>query len=264
MNESFLWRPETHPYPLHLIGLSIYDVMMWLALGSGTLVWVLASRKWHLPWWQVLLSVIGIGVVGTLFTRVLHIVFWSFETYMKLPRLFFTIFEGGHSVQGSIVGFIVFAVVFSRWMRLPLREVSDALAWWPPLGLMFVRIGNFWGSEIVGTPTSLPWAVRFFYTPDHGVIPRHPVQLYESAFCFLLLLSMLAVHLLGARKRPFALSAIVLVTYPMARFLFDFIKETRQFVDGFPLSTGQVISLPLLALGVWLTAVAVRGTNRSL
>ncbi len=243
---------------LRLLGLSVYDAMMWLALGSGTLAWVLASLKWRLRWWQVVLSVVAIGVVCTFFTRALHIVFWAFDTYMKFPRLFATIFEGGHSVQGSIVGFIVFALIYARYMRLPLHEVADGLAWWPPLGLMFVRIGNFWNSEILGTRTDLPWGVRFWISPDHGVFTRHPVQLYESAFCLLLVIAMLVAGALGARKRPFFLSAMVLIGYSAARFLFDFIKETPHIVSGFPLSNGQVISIPLFALGVWLAAVCIR------
>ncbi|MCP4677276.1 MAG: hypothetical protein GY854_17530, partial [Deltaproteobacteria bacterium] len=55
------------------------------------------------------------------------------------------------------------------------------------------------------------------------------------------------------RKRPFVLSAMVLIGYSAARFLFDFIKETPDIISGFPLSNGQVISVPFFALGVWLS-----------
>ncbi|MCP4600100.1 MAG: prolipoprotein diacylglyceryl transferase [Proteobacteria bacterium] len=263
MNSGFLWRPDPHVYPLHLVGLTVYELMMWLALGSGTFAWVLSARKWRLSWREIVLSVISIGVVCTFFTRAVHIAFWSWNVYMKHPNLFMTIFEGGHAVQGSIFGFIVFALIFSRMKSIPLHEVSDGLAWWPPLGLMFVRLGNFWVSEIRGTPTDLPWGVKFWFSPDHGVIARHPVQLYEAGFCLILLTAMLAVRDLSVRKRPFAMSAMVLIGYSAARFLFDFIKENPGTMAGSPLTTGQIISIPLFTLGIWLALVGRSDDCRS-
>jgi prolipoprotein diacylglyceryl transferase len=249
--DYFLWF-ENGWVPLwgHF-GMMMYDMMKWLALGSGTLVWVLGLRKYRLPLWKVLLSVIAIGVIATITTKLAHYIFWNFDRFPSLYRMVMSP-EAGHSIHGSMLGFILSAILLSRWLRIPLAEVGDRLSWWVLLGLMFVRIGNFWNSEIIGTQTTLPWAVGFFRTMDHGKIPRHPVQLYESAFCLVLVVIMLIMVRKGWAKRPWVLSSTVLIGYSGARFLFDFIKVTDPAWEGCVLSTGQVLSVPFFALGVYL------------
>jgi phosphatidylglycerol:prolipoprotein diacylglycerol transferase len=85
------------------------------------------------------------------------------------------------------------ACAMSLWMRpLPILRTLDALA--PPLtlGYAFACIGAFAAGADYGTPTSLPWAVRFHSryalmwngTPQD--VPLHPVQLYQAAFELLL------------------------------------------------------------------------------
>jgi prolipoprotein diacylglyceryl transferase len=249
--DYFIWI-ENGWVPLwNGFGLMMYEIMKWLALGSGTLMWVLGLRKYRIPPGKVLLSVIFIGVIATITTKAVHYAFWSFDQLPSIYRMVMSP-QSGHSIHGAMLGFILSALLLSRWLRIPLGEVADRLSWWVPLGLMFVRIGNFWNSEIIGTQTALPWAVGFFETFDKGKIPRHPVQLYESVFCFLLVVFMIVMVRKGWAKRPWVLSSTVLIGYSAARFLFDFIKVTDPFQEGFPLTTGQVLSVPFFALGVYL------------
>ncbi len=232
-------------------GMMMYDIMKWLALGAGTLAWVLSIWKHKLPPWKVVLSVVLIGAVGTITTKLTHYAFWEFDQFPSIYRMVRST-GAGHSVHGAMLGFVLSAILLAKWLRIPLGEVADGLSWWTPLGLMLVRIGNFWNNEILGTQTTLPWAVGFFKTMDHGKVPRHPVQLYESAFCLLLVVAMLIMVRKGWAKRPWTLSATVLIGYSAARFLFDFIKVTDPLREGFPLTTGQVLSVPFFALGVYL------------
>ena len=247
----FIWH-ENGWVPLWgTFGMMMYDMMKWLALGSGTLAWVIGIRKYRLPLWQVLLSIVLIGVVGTITTKLVHYTFWDFDRFPSVYKMIISP-KAGHSVHGSVLGFMLSAILLSRWLRIPLAQVADRLSWWVPLGLMLVRIGNFWNSEVVGTRTSVPWAVGFFELRDKGSIPRHPVQLYESAFCLLLLVVMIVLVRRGTAKRPWVLSSTVLIGYFAARFLFDFIKVTDPLWEGGFLSTGQVLSVPFFVLGVYL------------
>src|SRR2546423_462014 len=87
-----------------------------------------------------------------------------------------------------------------RWYALGFLAVADLCAAFSPLGLFFVRIGNFINEEQWGRPTDVPWAFVF---PDVDSNPRHPSQLYEAGLEGLLLLIVLGIIVQrGGFKRP--------------------------------------------------------------
>lgn len=255
---GFFWRPDQRPFPLDMVGITVYEASVFLAVATGALVWMLLARRRGIKWPVILAGVLGACAVCAVFTRAVHIVFWSWKIHMQAPWRIWTIFEGGYSVQGAMLGFIVFASVFSRAARAPLAQVADDLSWWTPIGTALVRVGNFWVGEIRGTPSIVPWAVRFYFSPDRGAISRHPVQLYESGACLLLIAAMIFASMRGARRAPWTLSAMVLIGYPSIRFAFDFVKETDRLVDGFWLTTGQALCIPFFILGCWLAVLSAR------
>ena len=61
--------------------------------------------------------------------------------------------------------------------NIELLNFTDLLALIAPIGLFLGRIANFINSELIGTPTNLPWSVIFIKVDN---IPRHPSQLYEA------------------------------------------------------------------------------------
>lgn len=126
-----------------------------------------------------------------------------------------------------------------------------------------VRLGNFLNSEIVGKVTDSRFGVRFpLYDglPPEMTPARYPSQLAEFGLGLAILAFLFWLDArLGREKRPVgALSAAFLILYFCGRFLVEFIKERHGPVDDFILSRGQLLSLPGLALGVFLAVLVLQ------
>jgi len=126
-----------------------------------------------------------------------------------------------------------------------------------PIGLAayFIRIGNFVNQEIIGVPTSLPWAIIFGHPADGGApIPRHPAQLYEA---FAYLGTFFIIYALWYKKseqlKEGVITGLFFILAFGSRFLVEFVKVplSSTFDESF-LQTGQVLSIPFILLGVYL------------
>ena len=109
--------------------------------------------------------------------------------------------------------------------------------------------GNLMNSEIIGSPSELPWAF-IFVNVDH--IPRHPAQLYEALAY--LLSGLLLFSLFKSKKYAppngfiFGLGATLMGTL---RLLIEFLKENQvAFEEGIVLNMGQILSIPLIIAGI--------------
>lgn len=110
----------------------------------------------------------------------------------------------------------------------------------------WVRLGNFFNSEIVGRPTDLPWGVIFEragYTE-----PRHPVVLYEAALYFAeLAFATLWWQPRFARKlRPGTTFFFFLMLHFTLRFVAEFAKDSQHVDEGWALNMGHLLSLPIV------------------
>ena len=139
-----------------------------------------------------------------------------------------------------------------------------------PIGLFFGRIANFINAELWGRPTDLPWGEIFPGEAAQngpgieGLCARHPSQLYEAGLEGLLLgLVLLAVVRAGGLRRPGLAFGIFLSGYGLARMFVELFRVAdAQFITpdnplghvvGGPvigLTMGQVLSLPMVVLGV--------------
>jgi len=143
-------------------------------------------------------------------------------------------------------------------------ELCDALAPAVPIGLFLGRIANFINGELYGRTSDVPWAMVF---PGGGPEPRHPSQLYEAALEGLLLFLVMAWF----ARRPRApqsdgrLAGIFLLGYGLARSVAELFRQPDAhlgFLVG-GLTMGQLLSLPLIAAGIWLIARTHAGSRRS-
>jgi phosphatidylglycerol:prolipoprotein diacylglycerol transferase len=185
------------------------------------------------------------------------------------------------SFHGGLLGVILAILVFSRRHRLPLGGVADAIALASPPAILLGRIANFINAELWGRPTTLPWGVIFPGEAAQdcpgvlGPCARHPSQLYEAGLEGLLLglLLILLAFRWGALRRPWLLTGVFLAGYGAARFLVEFVRQPdAQFVtpgnplglvlhiDGWGLTMGQVLTLPMILAGVLIVLRARRRT----
>jgi len=122
------------------------------------------------------------------------------------------------------------------------------------IGGMFVRIGNFFNSEIVGDYTGNNFGIIFANRGE--IYPRHPAQLYE-AMGYLILFIVLR-HLYWKtdyRKKKGFIFGLFLICLFSIRVLVEFVKESQggNLEDYLGiLSTGQWLSVPFIILGIIL------------
>ena len=118
------------------------------------------------------------------------------------------------------------------------------------LGAGFVRIGNFFNSEIVGNYTGNNFGVIFVNRGD--TLPRHPAQLYEAVCYFILFFVLSQIYKTEFKNKSGFLLGFFMLTLFSVRFLVEFIKESQGgFETILPLfSTGQWLSIPLILSGL--------------
>ena len=215
--------------------------------------------------WMILGVVLG-GRLG-------YVLFYDFSSYVQDPSQIFKVWQGGMSFHGGFAGVVVAGIWFSRREKIPMLSMGDLLALAAPMGLMLGRIANFINAELWGRQTDLPWGVAFPGAGQNcaelvGICARHPSQLYEAALEGLLLLLLLTVLAFrrGWLKRPGAIMGVFLIGYGFARFLVEFVRQPDvQFISdgnplglalhigGYGLTMGQLLTLPMLAAGLWFT-----------
>lgn len=198
------------------------------------------------------------AVVGTIIGgRLGYVLFYNLPYFIENPLDIFVTWRGGMAFHGGLLGVVAATLLFARRRRINPLAVGDLVAAAAPIGLFFGRLANFINGELYGRPSDLPWAMVF---PTADGLPRHPSQLYEAVLEGLVLFVVLAVlaRQPEIRRRPGLLSGIFLVGYGCFRFLVEFVREPDQEL-GILLggaTMGQLLSLPMVAIGLWLVVRA--------
>ena len=199
---------------------------------------------------------IALGVI--LGGRIGYILFYSFGAFLHNPLLLFRIWEGGMSFHGGFLGVLLAMVLFARKYHKGFWPTVDFIAPLIPPGLFFGRIGNFINGELWGRVTDAPWGMVFRQTGDG--LPRHPSQLYQAALEGVALF--LIVWLFSAKPRPtMAVSGVFALSYGVFRFLVEFVRQPDAQLGYLAfgwLTMGQLLSLPMVMVGIILLALAYR------
>jgi len=199
---------------------------------------------------------VTLGVV--LGGRLGYVLFYQPAYYLQHPGEAIAMWRGGMSFHGGLLGVVAAIVLFARKHKLPVLALADSIAGAVPIGLFFGRIANFINGELFGRPSDVPWAMAF---PHGGPVPRHPSQLYEAVLEGIVLFVVLrAMETRGARARPGLLTGVFLIGYALARIVGELFREPDIFLGFLVLGStmGQLLSLPLAALGLYLVLRARR------
>ncbi len=221
--------------------------------------------------------VIGVIVGG----RLGFVLFYKPLDYLADPLAILRIWEGGMSFHGGFLGVVAAVLGVARKYGAPLGSVADMLALATPPALLLGRVANFINAELWGRPTDLPWGVIFPGAAAQdcpgiaaGFCARHPSQLYEAALEGLVLGGLLLwlAFRRGGLARRWLVTGLFFAGYGAARIFVELFRQAdAQFVSaGNPaghvirlgeagLSMGQVLSLPMLLVGLGLVAWAWRG-----
>jgi phosphatidylglycerol:prolipoprotein diacylglycerol transferase len=195
-------------------------------------------------------------VVGTIVgARLGHCLLYEPDYYLRHPLEILAVWRGGLASHGGAVGIFVAIWLYARRAGRDLLWLMDRVALAAPIAGASIRIGNFFNSEIIGKPSTAPWAVVFARV---DAVPRHPAMLYEAA-AYLVIFAVMWWLDRRTRlpERRGALAGLLLVLIFTARFAIEFLKEPQEpFEAALPLDLGQLLSLPGILIGVLLLLLA--------
>lgn len=257
---SFVWDPSTG-LDLGIITLHYYSLMFVIAFGLGWFIMKRIYVREGIPL-EKLDSIFIYAVVATLIgARLGHVFFYDWDYFQHnileifLPFKFnpfeFTGFRGLAS-HGAAIGIIAAMYIYSKKVvHKPLLWVLDRVVIPVACGAVFVRIGNFFNSEIIGKPTGTDYGVVFAQLGED--FPRHPTQLYEAGAYVLVFLLLWFIYLkTNKREKQGYLFGLFLVLLWSVRFLVEFIKENQvDFEETMALNMGQWLSIPFVILGLY-------------
>ena len=292
---NIVWNPS-EGIDLGFFVIRFYSLMFVIAFGLG---WYIMKKIFErenesvekldtLFIWTVLATLIG--------ARLGHVLFYDWEYYRNnlleiflpfrfSPHFEFTGFQGLAS-HGAAISIIITMYYYSKKiLKRTQMWILDRIVIPVAIGAMFVRLGNFFNSEIVGKETDSPFGIKFvrdYFSPNDAVnatqianpkeayhaiatnpqfaellqqVPaKHPAQLYE-AFCYIFVFAILffLYWKTEAREKSGYLFGLFLVMNMSIRFVVEYVKESQGgFENALGLfSTGQWLSIPFILIGLY-------------
>lgn len=263
--EHFTWNVDPNILEIGSLQLRWYGLLFVgsFFLGLMLMQWVFKRERKDPAVLDNMLIYIMLGaVIGS---RLMHCFAYEPEFYLSNPIEVLKVWKGGLASHGGLVGVFIALYIFAIRYKFSYTWLLSRVAIPGALTATFVRFGNLFNSEILGKPSDVPWAIVF---ERIDMIPRHPVQLYE-AFSYLIIFAILIM--IYRKVSPiFAtkiLPGLFLFMIFTARFFIEYVK-TRQaaYVSDLPFSTGQMLSVPYIIVGIiWITwAFKVKAKNKKM
>jgi prolipoprotein diacylglyceryl transferase len=290
-----VWNPS-EGIDLGFFMIRYYSLMFVIAFGLGWYIMKKIFERENEPIdkldslfiWTVLATLLG--------ARLGHVFFYDWEYFRNhlaeilLPFRFSPHFEftgfAGLASHGAAIAIVITMYFFSKnIMKRPILWVLDRVVIPVASGAIFVRLGNFFNSEIVGNETTSAFGIKFIrdhFSPNDAVnatrignpneayqaiatnpqfanllqqVPaKHPAQLYE-AFCYVFVFAILffLYWKTEARNKQGYLFGVFLVLLWSVRFVVEFVKESQGGFEGENpiLLTGQWLSIPFIIVGIY-------------
>ena len=246
-------------------------------LAAFALCWWLGNVRARRPdsGWdaQSVSDVVFYGAVGAVLGgRVGYVLFYGFDQFLREPLWLIQIWDGGMSFHGGLLGTLLAMWWYGRRTSRTFFEVADFIAPLVPLGLGLGRLGNFANTELPGRATESALGLIYPCSADaiRAINPlctgqwesfaRHPSPLYQALAEGLVLF--VVVWLVASRPRPTGVvSGAFLATYGLLRFVTEFFRQPDSHLGFLAfewLTMGQLLSLPMLIIGILIIVLAQR------
>jgi phosphatidylglycerol:prolipoprotein diacylglycerol transferase len=247
-----VWNIDPDIFRLGAFHLRWYGLFFALGFFLGFLIMAQFYRREERPLENLsdLFLYLFLGtIVGA---RLGHVFLYQPDYFLSHPWEIPMIWQGGLASHGGFAGVMISLYLYLKKHRdMSFIELADRLAIPCLLAAALIRVGNFFNSEILGTPSNLPWAIVFARVDD---IPRHPAMLYEAAAYFLVCCALyVAYWKTTIIQFPGRVFGTTIATCFLARFMIEFVKENQvPFESRLFLNMGQLLSIPFILCGVYL------------
>jgi len=264
-----LTHPMWDPIALHIGSWKIhwYGLMYVLAFALFLLLGRVRIKLPHIAaqGWKKedLDDMLFYGMLGVVIGgRLGEVLFYQPAYFLAHPVDIVKIWQGGMSFHGGFLGVVIAMGLWARKAGRHLGDVYDFIAPLVPLGYAAGRMGNFINAELPGrlADPSLPWAM--IWPGVQG--PRHPSPLYQMIVDGLLVFVLL--WLFARKSRPrWAVGAMFTLLYGCARFFTEYFRvpDWEVTVAGVPITSGQMLSLPMIVGALIILALAYRHDRRT-
>jgi prolipoprotein diacylglyceryl transferase len=295
-----IWNPS-EGIEIGSFTIRFYSLMFVIAFGLG---WYITKRIYdreNIPIDKLDTLFIWTVIATLLGARLGHVFFYDWEYFRNhlseilLPFKFengfeFTGFRGLASHGAAIAIIITMYFYAKNVVKKPILWVLDRVVIPVACGAIFVRIGNFFNSEIVGKETQSSFGIKFirdYYSPNQVVndtkinnvndayhalatdpkfavlldkVPaKHPAQLYEAfLYVFVFLILFFLYWKTKTAEKQGLLFGYFLIMLWSVRFVVEYVKESQGGIekDFGLLSTGQWLSIPFILVGIYCLFVA--------
>lgn len=211
------------------------------------------------------------AIIFSLIGARLFYVAFSWEDFREEPLRILDMQNGGMAVYGAILAGILTAFIYCRIKRMSFWKLADTVCLGLAAGQAIGRWGNFFNREAFGGYTDNLFAMRLsawevipssiteemlLYAEQDGYpgyIQVHPTFLYESLWCF----ALLVILIICTRFKKFEgqLFLIYLIGYAAGRLWIEGLRTDRLYVWGTELPVSQVLSLAVILLALLLLTV---------
>lgn len=260
---KFIWDPSKGIDVFGFFTLHYYSLMWIVAFILGFYIMKRIYKRENQSN-EALDSLFMYAVIGIMLgARLGHVIFYQSELITEdffsifLPFSFkngvhFTGFQGLASHGAAIAMIISMYLYNKKILHKTVIWILDRVVLPVALGAVFIRIGNFINSEIIGKPTGSDFGVVFKKLGED--FPRHPAQLYESfSYVFVFLILMYFYWKTKKSEQQGFLFGLFLVLLWSIRFCVEFVKEPQgdEYITWFSLNTGQLLSIPFVLIGLY-------------
>ena len=295
-----IWNP-TEGIDLGFFTIRYYSLMFVIAFGLGWYIMKPIFKRENIAQDKLDTLFIWTVIATLLGARLGQVFFYDWEYFRNNPleillpvkfepKLHFTGFQGLAS-HGAAIAIIIAMYFYSKnVIQKPILWVLDRVVIPVACGAIFVRIGNFFNSEIVGKITDSPLGIRFvrdYYSPKEVVnltkitdvnqayetlvtdpkyaallerVPlKHAAQLYEAvAYVFVFFILFFLYWKTKTAQKHGLIFGYFLILLWSVRFVVEYVKESQGGIEEtFGLfSTGQWLSIPFILLGIYYLFVA--------
>lgn len=244
------------PAAIHWYGV-MYAIAFWVGYRVAVVPW-LGRHGVDRP--TIDRMVVWTIVVGLIGARLYYVVQSGFGYYLTHPQHILAVWEGGMAFFGAIMASFATLAVLARRHRVSFWILADAGVLFAVVGQPIGRIGNIINGDILGAPSTLPWATAYT-SPDAILQPGffrcipeafecpayQPAAAYEALGTIVIGLILLGLIRRGVRDGVLAISYVAL--YAISQLVIFQWRESEPPVLG-PLKQAQVTAIVVLAVGV--------------